>query len=152
MQGSFAFYASVACLVFGILLCCLPIRRYWTGLNVGLFGFFVVLMGVVLMTTFKWTEVAIKISDLEVKLAKAEAAKDSAVGELAEFQSSLTPTARTEALQSLLSSYRELASVPPSKAEVETFTKALNAASVTVVPVSAVSDNKGLINKTLKQP
>ena len=152
MQVSFVFYASVACLIFGILLCCLPVRRYWTGVNVGLFGFFIVVMGVVLMTTFKWTEVAIKISDLEVKLAEAEAAKDSAVGKLVAVQTSLTPTARSDALKSLISSYKTLASVPPSKSEVETFTKALDAASVTVVPASVVSGPKGFLDGASKQP
>ncbi len=151
MPVSFVFYASVACLIFGIVLCCLPVRRYWTGVNVGLFGFFIVVMGVVLMTTFKWTEVAIKISDLEVKLAEAEAAKDSAVGKLVAVQTSLTPTARSEALQSLFSSYKTLASAPPSKAEVETFTRALEAASVTVVPARAVMGSKGFLHDAPKQ-
>ncbi|MEX2741099.1 hypothetical protein AB3480_06580 [Rhizobium mongolense] len=72
MNEYFVLLASCICLVIGIAFCFPPIERYRGSRNVGAFGTTLVILGVVLMTTFKWTDVAIKISGLEFKLQAAQ--------------------------------------------------------------------------------
>lgn len=93
MNEYFILAASVFCLLVGIGFCWPPIERYRNSIGVGAFGMLLVLCGVVLMTTFKWTDVAIKISGLEFKLETAQKAEQQARFELAESEQKLSALA-----------------------------------------------------------
>ncbi|CAN7449453.1 hypothetical protein LJR235_002892 [Pararhizobium sp. LjRoot235] len=139
MNENFVFAASCICLLAGIALCFLPAARYWRRVAVGAFGPLLILMGVVLMTTFKWTEVAIKISDLEVKLAEAELKNTLTQARFAAVQEAVTPEGKSQTLQTLLTNYKQVAKTPPSDEQLANFNAALKAAKVTLIPVEAVT-------------
>jgi len=89
MNYSFVYFASAVCLFAGAALIFLPGRRYYYHSSVGLVGSLLLLSGVVLMTTFKWTEVFIKVSGLEFQLAKAEEEARMAKAKLASISNSV---------------------------------------------------------------
>ncbi|BDW90677.1 hypothetical protein MACH01_34440 [Thalassospira tepidiphila] len=61
-------------MLLGIAFCIPPISVYVRQKPVKLFGLILFTSGFLLITSFKWTEVAIKIRDYEVKIANAEKA------------------------------------------------------------------------------
>jgi hypothetical protein len=140
MGESFSFYASCICLAAGILLLSLPANRYWRVVAVGAMGPLFLVCGVVLMTTFKWTEVAIKLSDLEVKLSRANADLFNANMRLASVKQVLTPAVQTESLTAVLAKYEQLSNTVPSKEQVRDFRAALDAANVKVVPYDVFNE------------
>ena len=144
MNEWFIFAASFVCLAVGMVLCSLPANRYFRSANVGFAGFFILVLGVVLMTTFKWTEVAIKFSGLEVRLAEAERQVTEARTSLAAVQEAITPEAKTQALEAVLAKYKQVSNTVPSEEQVTDFTTALGAANVTVVPLEAFTAVGGL--------
>lgn len=148
MTENFAFVASCICLLVGITLCFLPANRYRKTLRVGAIGSLFLLCGVVLMTTFKWTEVAIKISKLEVKLSEAQKEATSARVSLAMVQRGITQQAKNQALEAVLTTYSEVARVKPTSAQVSMINEALKAANVTIVPTAAFNG----IEDVLMQP
>lgn len=139
MNDGFVFVASCVCLFTGAAFCFLPVSRYWRGIAVGAFGPLLLVLGAVMMTTFKWTEVAIKVSGLEVKIAEAEKKAADAVGRLAAVERGTTPQAKNQALQTLLATYSKVSADAPSEKQVEDFNAALTAAKVTVVPIEALN-------------
>lgn len=139
MNEIFIPIASAICLAIGLAFCWPPIERYRRSATVGAFGTLLVVCGVVLMTTFKWTEVAIKISDLEVKLAEAQREASSARVKLAMVQQSLTTEATAEAFDAVLTTYKQVSNSVPTGEQVSDFQEALKAANVQVIPVSALN-------------
>lgn len=139
MQGDFIFWASVVCLVVGSGLCVTPAAKYLFQPKVGWFAAPLLLGGLVLMTTFKWTEVALKISNMELRVAEANQRADAANARLATIQSAATPKAETASLDRLLNQYKSLSPTPPSEQQVNLFIQAMKAADVTILPAAAVN-------------
>ena len=139
MDAQFVFAASCLCLVAGCGLCFLPANRYLRLNSIDAAGALFLVCGVVLMTTFKWTEVAIKVSGLEVRLAEAEGRADEARMRLALVRQSVTPEAQSAARQAVLATYKEISSTDPSEAQLADFTMALNDAQVTMIPATALT-------------
>jgi hypothetical protein len=104
-----------------------------------------VLCGVVLMTTFKWTEVAIKISDLEFKLAAAVEDARLAKTQLANnekafasFAKQFDPNAQKQAIDAVFHQLpAEDTGVDPNKAK-DAFLDAFQRSGIKVVPAGAV--------------
>jgi hypothetical protein len=139
MNETFVFLASCVCMLVGILLCALPANRYFRTIGVGAMGPLLLVCGVVLMTTFKWDEVAIKLSGLELKLAEAQENLDSVQARFAAVEKSITPQAQSQALAELLDKYEQVSSTTPSDTQVKDFGAALTAANVTVLPLSTLN-------------
>lgn len=139
MQETFVFWGSVSCLIVGTALCLTPASRYLFASKVGWFAVPLLFVGLVLMTTFKWTEVAIKMSDLELKFAEAQKEAEDARRQLAAIKDATDPAAETATLRNVLDNYRIVAKVPPSLEQINSFTKALRASSVTIVPTSVIT-------------
>jgi hypothetical protein len=111
--------------------------------NIGAAGGLFLICGVVLMTTFKWTEVALKISGLEVKLAEAENEARMAQSALTAIKVATSPEGKKQSLDALLANYRQLSNTDPTASQLADFERALDSADVTIVPVQAL----GAINQ-----
>lgn len=142
MDEKFIFGASVVCLVFGLWLCFLPTHRYLRFKSVGAAGGLLLVMGVVLMTTFKWTEVAIKVSGLEVRIAELQQRVNAYTESLQTVRNSVSPQMQSETLQALLDSYKQVSNTDFTPDQLANFEAALDAAQLTVVPVNTL--NKAL--------
>jgi len=68
---------SIACAIAGALLVFAPVNKYnrFTAKDVGTIGAMFVFLGVVLMTTFKWGEVALKVYGAELVISRLETQK-----------------------------------------------------------------------------
>ncbi|OYD03713.1 hypothetical protein [Rhizobium sp. N4311] len=150
MNEYFILAASVFCLLVGIGFCWPPIERYRNSINVGAFGMLLVLCGVVLMTTFKWTDVAIKISGLEFKLETAQQEVKQARLELAASAQKLSDLALAASKPSQDKAwdkvFKTVASDPASgdkKEAVLTVKEALDKSDFTIVPMDRVPVAEG---------
>lgn len=143
MNEQFVFAASCLCLAVGLGLCLLPANRYFRSSSIGYAGTLFLVCGMVLMTTFKWTEVAIKVSELEVRLSEAQQEAAKARISLAMVQKGVTPEATSQAIEAVLATYKKVSNTDPSPDQVADFTTALNAANVTIIPVEALSGVEG---------
>ncbi|MCA1366668.1 hypothetical protein I6F15_04510 [Bradyrhizobium sp. BRP14] len=153
MDDSFVFAASSVCLVAGIALCFLPANKYARTTSVGMSGGLFLICGVVLMTTFKWTEVAFKISEVEVKIAEALKERDDALALAASRENSLKavalaaePTSQDKAIDEILRTV--YVSDEDALDRVKAYTKFKNALqdnNLTVVPTSALPNDQDLI-------
>ncbi|WP_077960782.1 hypothetical protein [Ensifer adhaerens] len=65
---------SIACAIVGALLVFAPVNKYhrFSAKEVGAIGGIFVFLGVVLMTTFKWSEVVLEVSGAKLQLLRAE--------------------------------------------------------------------------------
>ncbi|ASP84306.1 hypothetical protein I7G86_10060 [Sinorhizobium meliloti] len=145
MNENFILGASIFCLLVGVSFCWPPIERYRGAKQVGAFGMLLVLCGVVLMTTFKWTEVAIKISDLEFKLAAA--VEDARLAKVqltnnekafASFAKQFDPNAQKQAIDAVFHELpAEDAGIDANKAK-DAFLDAFERSGIRVVPAGAV--------------
>ncbi|MBO0904295.1 hypothetical protein [Jiella sonneratiae] len=81
MEPMFVMLLTGFCALFGAILMSLPARRYYINIRNTAFGVALLFSGVILSTTFKWTDVAMKIGQWEVKIAQQERAL-STVGDL----------------------------------------------------------------------
>ncbi|MBY5314197.1 hypothetical protein GR210_28680 [Rhizobium leguminosarum] len=145
MNEYFILAASVFCLLVGIGFCWPPIERYRNSISVGAFGTLLVLSGVVLMTTFKWTDVAIKVSGLEFKLEAAQRAEKLARFELAESEQKLSALAFAASKPSQdkvwADVFKTVAADPASgdkKESIRLVKEALDKSDYTLVPADRV--------------
>ncbi|MGO7279389.1 hypothetical protein ACCT18_29500 [Rhizobium ruizarguesonis] len=150
MNEYFVLAASVFCLFVGIGFCWPPIERYRNSIGVGAFGMLLILCGVVLMTTFKWTDVAIKISGLEFKLETAQKETKQARLELAESEQKLSDFALAASKPSQDKAwdnvFKTVASDPASgdkKEAVLRVKEALDKSDYTIVPMDRVPVAEG---------
>lgn len=74
MDPTFVMIATGICIVVGLGLLFLPVRRYFGQIEITLSGVLFVFAGVILITTFKWTDIAMKIGDWELKIAQQQQA------------------------------------------------------------------------------
>ena len=74
MEPNFLMILTGIAMFLGIAFCIPPISVYMGQKPVKTFGLILFASGFLLITSFKWTEVAIKIRDYEVKIANAEKA------------------------------------------------------------------------------
>jgi hypothetical protein len=88
MNAAATLVMSSVCFVIGAASWFLPARRYYINLPLGGFAMLFVVVGLILMTVFKWEEVAVEISGLKLQLSKAEEKAAGLTGELsvARFQ------------------------------------------------------------------
>lgn len=154
MNEYFILAASVFCLLVGIGFCWPPIERYRNSIGVGAFGMLLVLCGVVLMTTFKWTEVAIKISDLEFKLATAQKAEQQARIELAESEQKLSDLAvaaskpsQDKAWSDILKTAKSNPALSGKEDTISIVKKAFDESDYTVVPTFSVPVAEGPVTQ-----
>ncbi len=145
MNEHFVFWASLVCLLAGAAFCFLPAARYFQKVAVGAFGGVLIVVGAVLMTTFKWTEVAIKVSGLELRLAEAEIAKQKAElalaqtdGILAKVKIAASEEAQAQTLDAIFAKLdaNETKPVPPEY--VDKTKRILQDAGLTIIPTSTI--------------
>ncbi|WQO66840.1 hypothetical protein U8C40_06765 [Sinorhizobium medicae] len=150
MDDRFIFAASSVCLITGIALCFLPANKYARTTSVGMSGALFLVCGVVLMTTFKWTEVAFKVSEVEVKIAKALKERDEALAVAAARENSLKavasaaePESQDKAIDEILRTVyiSENDELDRMKAYTK-FKTALEDNNFTVVPTSALPNDR----------
>ena len=72
MDQQIAVYLSIAAFVIGVLSWAIPSAKYWSQTRVGGFAIALLLSGIVLMTTFKWTDIALEISGARLKISQLE--------------------------------------------------------------------------------
>lgn len=149
MQEYFIFGASVFCLVVGLVFCWPPIERYRGARTVGGFGALLVICGVVLMTTFKWTEVAIKVSDFEVRLAEAEQranqaelALQSRTLEIDKVLKAASTAGQEQTFDVFVTTLSADGKQPVSAESAEIVKKALEDAGLTIIPTDSIPDYK----------
>jgi hypothetical protein len=138
MNETFVTIATGICLLVGLGFCWLPVNRYRKAVAVGGFGTLLIVLGVTLMTTYKWTEVAIKISDLEFKLAEAQAETTKFKLALADVQKGSTEQAKSKAFETILINYKELAKSEPTPSDIQYFKEAVAASDVTFLPAQSL--------------
>jgi hypothetical protein len=146
MNEWFIFGASCVCLAVGIALCFLPASKYARTSSVGFAGALFLVCGIVLMTTFKWTEVAFKISEVEVKLANALKERDEALAVAAARDLSLKmvasaaePETQDKAIDEIVRTvYFSESDEPNRQAAYDKIKTALQENNLTVVPTSAL--------------
>ncbi|MDW9722157.1 hypothetical protein GOB91_07275 [Sinorhizobium meliloti] len=108
------------------------------------------------MTTFKWTEVAFKISEVEVRIAEALKERDDARALAASSQSSLKavasaadPASQDKALDEIVGSVYFLEENDAERVKVYTSLKnAIQDRNFTVVPTSVLPSNLDLLAPT----
>ncbi|WP_053249822.1 hypothetical protein [Ensifer adhaerens] len=72
MNENYILVASILCFLVGFAFCWPPIWRYLGKSKVTGFGYFLVFMGVILMTTFKWSEVVVEAQGYKLQIAQAQ--------------------------------------------------------------------------------
>lgn len=159
MDETFIFAASCLCLAVGALLCSLPATKYARTTSIGLAGSLFLVCGVILMTTFKWTEVAFKISDVEVKIAKAIKERDEAIALAAARETSLKqvasaaqPESQDKAIDEILRTV--YVSDGDALDRMKAYTKFKNALqdnNLTVVPTSALPTSMNFPESLLEE-
>nr|WP_064245334.1 hypothetical protein [Rhizobium leguminosarum]OAP96879.1 hypothetical protein A4U53_11885 [Rhizobium leguminosarum] len=147
MNNQFVFFASSICLAAGSAFCFMPAARYWRQIAVGGLGGILVVMGVVLMTTFKWTEVAIKISGLEIKIAEAEKRANTAQLALSERDAALagvvaaaSKDGQAKTLDAFFTKLDNDQQQPVTTEFVGKAKQALEDAGLAIVPASTIPD------------
>jgi hypothetical protein len=80
---------SIVSFLVGCTLLFLPARRYWFKVSPGAFGAFLACTGFLLMTVFKWTDIAVNFAGLEMRLQAAQAKIAEQATELAAANSEL---------------------------------------------------------------
>lgn len=156
MNDNFVFAASSVCLVAGIALCFLPANKYARTTSIGMSGALFLICGVVLMTTFKWTEVAFKISEVEVKIADALKQRDEALALAASRENSLKavalaaePASQDKAIDEILRTVYVSGEDALDRMKASTKLKnALQDNNLTVVPTSALPNDQDLLKPT----
>lgn len=145
MQEYFIFGASVFCLLVGLLFCWPPIERYRAARNVGIFGTLLIVCGVVLMTTFKWTEVAIKLKDFEVRLAEAEnktkqaqAALQDKTDEIERVMEAASKAGQKQTFDVFVTKLSAEGNQPVSPENAQIVKQALEAGGLTIIPTSSI--------------
>ncbi|CAN7179308.1 hypothetical protein LJR251_000306 [Rhizobium rhizogenes] len=79
---------SILCFAVGLWFCWPPIEKYRASIKTGAFGVFLVIVGVVLMTTFKWSDAIVRVIGIDMELRQAQA-------HVSELQISLDDARRT---------------------------------------------------------
>lgn len=140
---------SIACAITGLVFCLAPVNKFhrFSASDVGWAGSLFALLGVILMTTFKWGEVALEVSGAKLHIQQAEARIETLKNEVAQRDMAIAQIklASDESKQlaaandvkvkgEVLGFWTNTAKLTP-----EQISEALSASGFTVVPTSDIN-------------
>jgi uncharacterized membrane protein len=135
---------SIFCFVAGVVFCFFPIEKYRSMSRPGGFGALLVVCGVILMTTFKWTEVVIEVGQLKAQIKQAQAKLEEvqlALNKSEQTFSMLQASTEFEVQKALIDKLAGFGPVQPVNSAEElqsAFQKALSDSNYVVLPASEV--------------